>query len=309
MTQQELQYPDRSAFFAHKFVRLLQKSCAALDIGQGACLFLCYIAHTEDAARYSGPVRFWNEQLMTVMGFKSPKQLNEARSRAEDAGWLVYERSGNRQVGRYWVTIPDRFEGLDDTVIEDNHSVNHSESGTNSGMNSGMNKERIAERISDGKRNEKVTESGKPSIPSPDPDPNPIPRGEESLSAIAAPPAINTGWQRMILEAFDATFGTHSRLTPGRIKHLNARWKDAWWKENWQAALDRGGRSAFLRGANDRGWTIGLEFFLRPDTATNILEGKYDDRQPVGKPSRAQDRENANADAFAALRAAASGCQ
>jgi hypothetical protein len=166
-------YPIRCKFFAHKFVRLLQKSCAAMDIGQDACLLLCYIAHTEDAARYSGPVRYWNEQLMTVMGFKSPKQLNEARKLAEDAGWLVYERLGNRQVGRYWVKVPHQFEGLDDTVIEPNHSVNHSADGMNSGTNDGMNKGRIAERISDGSRNEKVTESGKPSIPIPNPSPNP----------------------------------------------------------------------------------------------------------------------------------------
>ena len=174
------EYPKRSQFFAHKFVRLLQKSCAAMDIGQSSCLFLCYIAHTEDAARYSGPVRFWNEQLMTVMGFKSPKQLNEARSRAIDAGWLVYDRSGNREVGRYWVTVPSQFEGLDDALIEDNNSVNHSENGMNSGMNSGMNKGRIAERISDELRNEKVTESGKPSIPDPIPDPVPVFSSEPS---------------------------------------------------------------------------------------------------------------------------------
>ena len=182
-----MEYPARSSFFAHKFVRLLQKSCAAMDIGQSSCLFLCYIAHTEDAARYSGPVRFWNEQLMTVMGFKSPKQLNEARSRAVDAGWLAYERSGNREVGRYWVTVPAQFEGLDDALIEENHSINHSENGTNSGTNKG----RIAERIGDELRNEKVTESGKPSIPIPDP--IPIPAFCSKSSAGSSKPEPGSG--------------------------------------------------------------------------------------------------------------------
>jgi hypothetical protein len=158
------------------------KSCAALDMGPTACLLLCYIAHTEDAAKYRGAVRFWNQQLMTVMGFKSPKQLIDARTKAVEAGWLVYERSGNREVGQYWVTIPDHFEGLTDGLIEANHSVNHSESGTNGGTNT----KRIAERIGDESRNESrneyETESGKHSIPIP----LPIPVPEKHSDAVAS---------------------------------------------------------------------------------------------------------------------------
>ena len=118
------EYPEREKFFSHKFVRLLSKSCAALDIGQHACLLCCYIAHTEDASRYSGPVRYWNEQLMSCMGFRSPNQLIRARTAAVEAGWLVYERASDRQVGRYWVTVPAQFDGLTDDVIEPNHSEN-----------------------------------------------------------------------------------------------------------------------------------------------------------------------------------------
>lgn len=204
-------YPKRDPFFAHRFVRLLQKSCAAMEIGPNACLLLCYIAHTEDAVRYSGPVKFWNEQLMTTMGFKSPKQLNDCREKAVGAGWLVYERSGHRQVGKYWVAIPAEFEGLDDSVIEPIHS----EYGTNSGMNSGMNRERIAERIGDGSRNESrnesVTESGKPSIPVPDPNPKPnmfdsfwttYPRRIAKVAAVKAwQKAIETTDPELIIDA------------------------------------------------------------------------------------------------------------
>jgi hypothetical protein len=162
-----MNYPKREPFFAHKFVRLLTKSCAAQDIGLNAFALLCVIAHQEDSARYSGPVRFWNEQLMNVLGFKSPKQLNDCRAKAIQFGWLRYERSGNREVGRYAVVIPDAFEGLDDSQIESNHSVNHSTIHSESGMN----KERITERLGDGSRNESVTESGKPSVPIPSPIP------------------------------------------------------------------------------------------------------------------------------------------
>ena len=68
-------YPSsrkHSGHFSHKYVRLLAKSCAAQDIGHHAVLLCVFIVHTEDAARYSGPVRFWNEQLMNIMGFRSP---------------------------------------------------------------------------------------------------------------------------------------------------------------------------------------------------------------------------------------------
>jgi hypothetical protein len=163
------------------------KSCAALDMGPTACLLLCYIAHTEDAAKYRGAVRFWNQQLMTVMGFKSPKQLIDARAKAVEAGWLVYERSGNREVGQYWVTIPDHFEGLTDGLIEANHSVNHSESGTNSGTNT----KRIAERIGDGSRNEYETESGKHSIPIPLPDPVPETQRDAIASVVPQMVSVN----------------------------------------------------------------------------------------------------------------------
>lgn len=126
---------------------------------------------------------------------------------------------------------------------------------------------------------------------------------EGEQAAVAAPP---TDWQEQILEAFDETFGTSSRLTAARAKHLNARWKDRWWQENWQLALERGGESAFLRGANDRGWVIDFEFFLRPDTATKILEGKYDDRQQHStKLTTNQQRENNTAAVFDRFRKAA----
>ena len=150
-------YPKRDRFFAHKFTRRLMKSCAAMDIGRDACLLLTYVAHTEDAARYSGPVRFWNDQLSNVLGFNSPKQLVNARTKAVEGGWLVYSRHHNRGVGRYWVTIPKQFDDLDDSLIEevdDELLSNHSAGGTNQEVNhstnrsdNGMKKGRKAEHL------------------------------------------------------------------------------------------------------------------------------------------------------------------
>lgn len=81
-----------------------------------------------------------------------------------------------------------------------------------------------------------------------------------------------------ITKRFNATFGLKCQLTDKRRKQLKARWRKAFWRDNWRAALERAGPSRFLNGDNDRGWKIGLEFFLKPDSVTKILEGEYDNR-------------------------------
>ncbi len=37
----------------------------------------------------------------------------------------------------------------------------------------------------------------------------------------------------------------------------------------------------FLRGVSDRGWVADFEWFVRPESVTKLLEGKYDNRQGV----------------------------
>jgi hypothetical protein len=56
--------------------------------------------------------------------------------------------------------------------------------------------------------------------------------------------------------------------------------KDAWLGA-WRHALARAGPSEFLRGGGDRGWIADVDWFLRPETVTKILEGKYDNRSPT----------------------------
>ena len=113
-----MKYPERDPCFAHRFVRILHKSCASQDIGRDACWLLTVIAHTEDAARYSGPVRFWNSQLMETLAYKSQKQFRRIREVAIDHGWLAYHRDDNRSVGQYFVKIPKRFQELSDAPLE-----------------------------------------------------------------------------------------------------------------------------------------------------------------------------------------------
>jgi len=151
-------------------------------------LLVIHIAHTEDAARYSGPVRFWNGQLMETLGFSSPKQLSNARDKAVEAGWLVYERQTNRSVGRYYTAIPNRFTDISDAPIEE-PECSLSKPVPDAAIIPAEERmaERVAERKGDELRNDKVTncgtKSGKPSIPIPIPLPLPNPNTHTHIRA------------------------------------------------------------------------------------------------------------------------------
>ena len=67
-------------------------------------------------------------------------------------------------------------------------------------------------------------------------------------------------------------------LTPKRRKAIAARLKDRPLDE-WPAVISRIDASHFCNGQNDRGWVATIDWVLQPDTATKVLEGKYDNRQ------------------------------
>lgn len=103
------QYPNRQPYFSNKFTRALITNSVASVIGRDALLLVLIIANYEDATRYSGPAKLWNGQLMAALGFKSPKQLNNARDAAIKAGYLNYHRENDRAIGKYFVCLPDEI--------------------------------------------------------------------------------------------------------------------------------------------------------------------------------------------------------
>ena len=113
------EYPSQHKFHAHRVVRQLFKTCAAMEIGQVASMLVVFVAHTEDAKRYSAAPNFFNDQLLPVLGIRKWKTLDNARKAAVDGGWLHYEEppKGSRKPGVYWTTIPARFESIDDAPI------------------------------------------------------------------------------------------------------------------------------------------------------------------------------------------------
>lgn len=113
------EYPERDSFFAHEVVRLLSKTCAAQQIGPAATLLVAFVAHTEDAIRYSAPPTFYNDQWLPILGLRKWDSLDRARRAAIESGWLHYDSppTGSRKPGTYWTLIPARYEGLDDSPI------------------------------------------------------------------------------------------------------------------------------------------------------------------------------------------------
>lgn len=112
------EYPQRNHHFAHRVVRLMIRTCAAQEIGTDGFLLVTVIAHTEDAKRYTSPVTFWNDQLVSILGFTTWGKLDRARKRAVEAGWLHYEPGGKSKVGRYWTIIPAIYDTIPDGAVD-----------------------------------------------------------------------------------------------------------------------------------------------------------------------------------------------
>lgn len=74
------------------------------------------------------------------------------------------------------------------------------------------------------------------------------------------------------------------RMTGKRVKALRVRSRDPDFVARWQEGIQRIAASDFCCGGGSTGWLASVEWFLRPDTLTAILEGKYDNRAN-GKPS------------------------
>lgn len=102
-----------------------------------------------------------------------------------------------------------------------------------------------------------------------------------------------------IIGYWNEVFGQKARSTPKRKTAIKARWKDEHFRANWADAMRRVSQSAFCMGQNDRNWVATIDWFLRPDSVTKILEGTYDDRLNGKSASKAQKRNRDQVAAFA----------
>lgn len=121
--------------------------------------------------------------------------------------------------------------------------------------------------------------------PAPAPAPAPAPN-EEDMSAGADPsPEIAKpekaeapkGLTRLITLWNAIPDVQHCReATSKRITAYRQRSRNDHWMTSVAGALTKISESDFCRGKNDRGWLADIDWFLKPDTATKIMEGKYD---------------------------------
>ena len=95
-----------------------------------------------------------------------------------------------------------------------------------------------------------------------------------------------------LVELWNATnLSKVRKLTPARKKSLRTRIEESDWRESWRGALARVANSSFCCGSGSQGWTADLDWFLRPDTLTKILEGKYDNSPNSGHASTQKAKE------------------
>jgi len=63
----------------------------------------------------------------------------------------------------------------------------------------------------------------------------------------------------------------------GRLTSFKARLNDPDFRDNWREALSMIRSSSFLQGKSERGWKVSIDWILKPDGITKILEGRYHD--------------------------------
>lgn len=83
-----------------------------------------------------------------------------------------------------------------------------------------------------------------------------------------------------VARVWNSVPGVHHvrQVTTARRKTLQTRLRDPTWAGAWRDAIQRVSSSSFCRGQGSTGWVADFDWFLRPDTVTRLLEGKYDDR-------------------------------
>jgi hypothetical protein len=105
-----------------------------------------------------------------------------------------------------------------------------------------------------------------------------------SLSARVDPGEVFDAWNRMAATTDNPTC---NKRTPKRLTACRARLRD----DGLDAilkAIEHVPRSSFLRGETGNWAGADIDFLLRPDSVTKILEGKYDDRPKQPGPSHSQ---------------------
>lgn len=307
-------YPKRPPSFAHRFTRLLGKTCLGAEIGPEACWLLVLIAHTEHAAGFRRPVLFFNEDLATRAGM-SVSAMRRARDRSVKAGWLHYIEGAKRKAPQYFVTVPAWAAGLDDDAGDEQPGEltvpgapviprqidaatgrqpagNRQASDTNPAGNRQASEQPSSSELKTPEEDKTEDGSVGPDEPC---DTIPFdPMREEQ----AARKLFESRWRGAGLKPFS--------WLSGELKgRLNALLLNAWWAENYPAALVKAGAIPFLAlGEGRNGGRYDVSVFLRnDDECRKIIDGVYDQHAPRARSPTATGGKRTVADVVAEAKA------
>jgi hypothetical protein len=291
-------YPRRPKFFAHRFTRLLGKTCIGAEIGPDACWLLVYIAHTEDAAGYARPVTFFNEDLATRLGM-SVSAMRRARGRAVGAGWLAYVEGKKRRAPTYFVTVPEWATGKDDAPGDEYFGelevaavpVIPRQIDATTATCATENRQATATCATENRQDCGQPSSLSLSLPlslSQDP---PTPAGEPGEAPTPPNPAE-------VVAAWNAQAG----LIPCQSSSVHRerairQWAfRAEWVKHWRGVIEFMGRTAFYVGGGSGGWRATIDWLFEKDNFSKVLDQHLAPPAPAAAP-RAADRKQAEIDA------------
>lgn len=90
-----------------------------------------------------------------------------------------------------------------------------------------------------------------------------------------------------VVEAWRATSLTGIRaITADRKKALKARLADSFFRDNFREGIAKAAQTPLCTGSNDRGWSATFDWFLKPGSLVQILEGKYEGKPKVITPPK-----------------------
>lgn len=116
-------------------------------------------------------------------------------------------------------------------------------------------------------------------VPSKTPDPSGTvidPKKRKDKIASLSPSAVFDEWNSKANQLPKCR-----QLSDKRSHSLKARLRDPFFCEHWISAITRIHDSSFCCGSNNRGWKADFDWFIQPDTVVRIMEGKYDNNNPV----------------------------
>jgi hypothetical protein len=116
-----MEYQKRDPFFANRYIRLMTKSAAGMEITAEGIALCAIIVMQEDSNRYSGPVNFWNSQLCSIMGIPGDEnRFRRIREKCVREKWIHYTAGAKSKAARYFATIPDHLTNWDDVGCSEN---------------------------------------------------------------------------------------------------------------------------------------------------------------------------------------------